>query len=413
MLPNLSLLSLETNVKLAKPEKSGENDQLTKVIEKYKRENFMRKLALEILSKKPALPSVLGLDFSSINPDHKSIVALILYTKGWDQHINNYLKHSFEGLMSRDMSWSNNRQMTWEYARTAITMFMNREYFYDKFVLPYYNDKSKTFWYFSKDGDYAYFKATLTDTCVFGDLEIIPPFDDKDWLHSYIQKEMHRLGFYFIRKLNMAIKDDDNDESTVLMFDAFENMIESINSLFRPWFYFYAKNKLQNHRNEYLSDCAAVGTGNVLWFGLDKTMDLHTLSTTYRSSSLSIKVASNFSRSTLPPVIFGLLLDANVPVISVLEVLGQSPQGVCFPEECEFLISHGCIYEFVAETKEEQKSFDAQMNIIKDTYPEQHKSITSSSVVEEMKGHSVLTFLRVKFDQNDLSSGFGGAVTPF
>lgn len=434
MLPNLSLLPLETNVKLVKPEKAEEKDQLPKAIEKKQRQEIVRKrrvqareLALKTLSKEPALPSISGSTFYSNNPDDRSIVALILYTRGWDQYINSFLMQDFEGWPYSQMNWLNDTQTSWQYARVAITMFMNVEDFYDKFVVPYTSLPHVTSWYFS-DGHYAYFKATLTDTCVFGDLETISPGQgfDQGRFHSYVQSEMEYLGLHLIRRLNKGIKNGDNNKSTTITFGAFAHMTEALERLFRPWYYFYqyehtvddelaklygkgssSRYKQDTRRiddgNKYVSDCAAVGIGDVLWFGLGEPIDLHRLSTAYRSASLSPKVALKFT-SPISPGIFGLLLDPNVPVISVLGVLGQSPKAVCFPGECEFLISQHCTYEFVAETKEERKSFEAQMDIIKNTHPEQHKSIMNSSIVEEMKKLTVLTFLSVKFDEGALVS---------
>ena len=75
-------------------------------------------------------------------------------------------------------------------------------------------------------------------------------------------------------------------------------------------------------------------------------------------------------------VVLGLLLDPDVPVISVLDMLAlRGTNFICFGRECEVLISHGCTYEFVPGD-----SLDEQLRNIQTDHPEYYKDLASSEV---------------------------------
>ena len=70
-----------------------------------------------------------------------------------------------------------------------------------------------------------------------------------------------------------------------------------------------------------------------------------------RSASLNIYAAERFANLMTFGVVLGLLLEPDVPVISVLDILAlRGTNFFCFGRECEVLISHGCTYEFVPGT---------------------------------------------------------------
>lgn len=149
--------------------------------------------------------------------------------------------------------------------------------------------------------------------------------------------------------------------------------------------------RIFNKIPQEFSNCAQ--TGAVLWAGLkvnEDKIDFGRLSASMRSASLNIYAAERFANLTTFGVVLGLLLEPDVPVISVLDILAlRGTNFFCFGRECEVLISHGCTYEFVPGD-----SLDEQLRNIQRDHPEYYKDLASSEVWNGGTGHAYLYTIR-------------------
>ena len=149
--------------------------------------------------------------------------------------------------------------------------------------------------------------------------------------------------------------------------------------------------RIFNKIPQEFSDCAQ--TGAVLWTGLKVNVDdidFGRLSASMRSASLNIYAAERFANLMTFGVVLGLLLEPDVPVISVLDILAlRGTNFFCFGRECEVLISHGCTYEFVPGD-----SLDEQLRNIQRDHPEYYKDLASSEVWNGGTGHSQIYTIR-------------------
>ncbi len=415
-LARLNALSLSTEVKRARDEAPESREAAIRDLVLYGQDNVQTR---------PVEDSDLATLYTN-NTEDEWVFALVCYTKWWDSTINRYLRDLGTDPVSTTPFDYHNLSTGLEKLQFGLLMFMNHRVFYSTFV-----DEE-----FALD-DFEFAIQAVRANCTFeweidpafrrgfGSWEIAPEETEEQ---TDAIEQTTRVVTAGLNRLFESLKNEE-DAAIAIYNNVVYNMIDGLNSLWRPWVFYYEragvlKQLTESEKRRKLEASSSTGggpsppeatpsgpsgpsgpqpmdveprprarppkqkypennrrifdsipedlrycvqTGAVLWAGFDLSggvnLDLDSLGASLRSATLNWKVAQDFSGDDS---VFALLLDDDVPVISVLDVLSERARGfMCFSGECEVLLSHGCRYTMVVEKLDSAEGIE----VIKDNWP--------------------------------------------
>ena len=339
----------------------------------------------------------------SDNENDLSALVVVLYSEHWDNVMNGYLYENVSNPGGRHAI--NNVHKGMDIVRHGLLMFMS----------PSALSKMSDVIAGSLSGEQVgrlTFLAEVSGNCNLRTTAIPESLYDAVKLEDGQLVDLSLQQRDFIEKIGALVAGtlsdfeaafrNGDDFAYEMYYGAVERMIDTLKGLWRPWLAFYEQeSKLKRMRQDIdiaagprapppppprppkrrilhavpeLQGCAK--TGAVIWFGIKGSgpgeVDLDRLSASMRSASLNYNVAKSFANGT--GTVFGLLLDADVPVISVLDILGRRGKSFyCHSHECEIMIKHGCRYERLPGT-----SFVEQLEVIRNDFPMYHSALINS-----------------------------------
>ena len=393
MLPNLSTLTLSTEAKRKERDDAEEN-------------------ALRILNEKndgdliskEGNANVLYSD----DLDDLSALAVVLYTRHWDGVMNGFLGEK-ASLPDGKRPTSNNMYKGFGIVRHGFLMFMDPNVFYAEYMRGLADEPNEKLMYFARVESNCNLETMAIPESMVSEVR-----DVDGRLDRLNEDQLKRL-----EEVNTSVDDaleefqnafaSDDETALDLYANAVWKMMDMLDDLWRPWLAFYEaeaklkeklkfRRRLRNKqavtgaapaqpaprpprapRRRIINAAGVKGcalTDKILWVGLKVTeaqINFSQLSTAMRSATLNWAVAIMFAGQQ--GTVLGLLLDADVPVISVLDILGNhGPDFYCFASECEILIRDGCTYE-----KLPGASYEEQVETMKNDHPSYHDALIGSA----------------------------------
>ena len=409
MLPNLSRLTLDIESK-----RKGRDEAEDNALE------ALRKVHDGAIIGKEGDQKVLY----SNNDDDLSALAVVLYSRHWDSVMNGFLAEKASSSDYRPEV--NNIAMGITKYKHGFLMFVDPYAFYTAYM----SDITGTPW---EDLTYTVHVGrgcNMTTRAVPESLmeDLLGNDGEFHMLNEWQRERLYRLDVQVgeaMEKFNTDFTQE-NEVALNLYANVVQRMINTLEDLWRPWLAFYEdearlkrikRPKLQRQglvtisaapaqpspsppppprpkaqrrppepKRRIINSVPAIRncakTDKVIWVGLqvpESDVDFNKLSASMRSASLDFSVAMDFAtgwnaNGMESTTVFGLLLDADVPVISVLDILGNYGESFyCFAQECEVLIKDGCTYERLPGA-----SFQEQVETMKTDYPSYHDALTKN-----------------------------------